>query len=275
MEKEKTYEWTRFAPETIRKAFVEFSKHIKDKQESIPYVSKFLSVSRGVESWNHDSEAEFFADYIKGFELAMYRISYLAASFKLDAFSRTIPPRTTVTISLKNRSEIESVFAVFEDAASSSVIPRTPKPPEPPWESRVKVFIGHGGNPMWRDLKDHLVDQQGIHVEAYEIGARAGHAIRDVLDDMLTKSSFAILVLTGEVEDKEGRLHARDNVVHELGLFQGRLGWSKAVVLLEEGVSEFSNIHGVQQIRFPKGRIRETFGDILATLKREFSTGTE
>ena len=132
MEKEKTYEWTRFAPETIRKAFVEFSKHIKDKQESSPYVSKFLTVSRGVESWNHDSEAEFFADYIKGFELAMYRISYLAASFKLDAFSRTNPPRTTVTISLKNRSEIESVFAVFEDASSSSMIPRPPKPAEPP-----------------------------------------------------------------------------------------------------------------------------------------------
>src|SRR5207247_10864193 len=106
----------------------------------------------------------------------MYRISYLAASFKLDAFSRTIPPRTTVTISLKNRSEIESVFAVFEDAASSSVIPRTPKPPEPPWEARVKVFIGHGGNPMWRDLEDDLVDQQRVHVEADEKCAGAVQA---------------------------------------------------------------------------------------------------
>lgn len=56
----------------------------------------------------------------------------------------------------------------------------------------------------------------------------------------------------------------------ELGLFQGKLGFARAVVLLEEGTEEFSNIHGIHQIRFAKGRIKETFGDILATLRREF-----
>jgi len=59
-------------------------------------------------------------------------------------------------------------------------------------------------------------------------------------------------------------------VIHELGLFQGRLGFRKAIVLLEDGVSEFSNINGVQQIHFSTNSIKETFGEILATLKREF-----
>jgi predicted nucleotide-binding protein len=111
-------------------------------------------------------------------------------------------------------------------------------------------------------------------VEAYEIGARAGHAIRDVLNDMLSKSSFAILVMTGEDQTSDGDgLRARQNVVHEAGLFQGRLGFARAIVLLEKGVEEFSNIHGIDQIRFDKGRIKETFGDVVATIRREFPEG--
>lgn len=40
--------------------------------------------------------------------------------------------------------------------------------------------------------------------------------------------------MTGEDEDKEGKLNARPNVIHEIGLFQGRLGFSRAIVLLED-----------------------------------------
>ena len=76
--------------------------------------------------------------------------------------------------------------------------------------------------------------------------------------------------MTGEDQSSDDELNPRLNVVHELGLFQGRLGFSRSIVLLEEGTQEFSNIHGVHQIRFTKGNIKETFGDVLATLKREF-----
>ena len=87
---------------------------------------------------------------------------------------------------------------------------------------------------------------------------------------MVIKSSFAILVLTAEDKDESGSFRARQNVIHELGLFQGHLGFSRAIVLLEEGTEEFSNIHGVHQIRYSKGNVRETYGDVLATLHREF-----
>lgn len=69
-------------------------------------------------------------------------------------------------------------------------------------------------------------------------------------------------------EDKTSR--ARQNVVHETGLFQGRLGFARAVVLVEEGVEGFSNLNGIQQIQFSQDNIREAFGDVLATIKREF-----
>jgi predicted nucleotide-binding protein len=136
-------------------------------------------------------------------------------------------------------------------------------------EKKGKVFIGHGGDSQWRDLKDHLHEKHDYAIEAYEIGSRAGHTIRDILEEMLDSSSFALLVMTGEDETKDGKTLARQNVVHEAGLFQGKLGFSRAIILLEDGTEEFSNIHGLQQIRFSKGRIRESFGDVLAVLKRE------
>jgi hypothetical protein len=53
-------------------------------------------------------------------------------------------------------------------------------------------------------------------------------------------------------------------------LFQGRLGFARAIVLREDGTEGFSNLAGVDEIRFPKGKIRESFGDVIAFLNREF-----
>ncbi len=43
------------------------------------------------------------------------------------------------------------------------------------------------------------------------------------------------------------------------GCFQGKLGFTRAIILLEEGCEEFSNVEGLGQIRFPKGNIKATF----------------
>jgi predicted nucleotide-binding protein len=87
---------------------------------------------------------------------------------------------------------------------------------------------------------------------------------------MAAKSSFAILVMTAEDEQADGVHRARQNVVHEAGLLQGRLGFARAIMLLEDGVEEFSNVQGVQFIRFARGNIKESYGEVLATLRREF-----
>jgi predicted nucleotide-binding protein len=174
--------------------------------------------------------------------------------------------RCEIAVEAPDRLAIESTFEIFERHVASSRVEQPELVVNPP-----TIFVGHGRSQQWRDLKDHLHEQHGYPVEAYEVGARAGHTIRDILESMLDESSFAILVLTGEDESKEGKLHPRLNVVHELGLFQGTLGFSKAIALLEDGTEEFSNIHGIQQIRYSKNNIRETFGDVLATIRREFN----
>jgi len=65
------------------------------------------------------------------------------------------------------------------------------------------------------------------------------------------------------------------NVVHEAGLFQGRLGFKKAILLLEETCEKFSNIDGLGYIPFPKGRIRAAFEDIRKVLNERLIASEE
>lgn len=86
---------------------------------------------------------------------------------------------------------------------------------------------------------------------------------------MLDAAGIAFVVLTAEDETIDGSERARQNVVHEAGLFQGRLGFSRAIVLLEGSCDEFSNIQGLGQIRFPTGRISACFEEVRRVLERE------
>ncbi len=264
MEKEKTYRRVRFSADVIREAATTLKKQTAATEKGQPN-SSILKVEVDGATWNHDSEDEFFADYRR-----TTNGQYFARWDKHCLSVNQAPKYVSVRVEGPIRSEIESVFEVFEKALEASRIPEPPDPPAAP-SPIPTVFIGHGHNGLWRDLKDHLHEKHGYPVEAYEIGARAGHAIRDVLESMLDKSSFALLVMTGEDETAEGKVRARQNVVHEAGLFQGRLGFSRAIVLLEEGLEEFSNLQGIVYIRFKSGRIQETYGEVLATLRREFS----
>jgi predicted nucleotide-binding protein len=86
---------------------------------------------------------------------------------------------------------------------------------------------------------------------------------------MLDNAAFAFLVLTAEDERADGHKQARQNVVHEAGLFQGRHGFKKAIILLEDGCDEFSNATGLGQIRFAAGNIAAKFEEIRRVLERE------
>lgn len=86
---------------------------------------------------------------------------------------------------------------------------------------------------------------------------------------MLDSAAIALLVMTAEDEMIDGGIQARMNVVHEAGLFQGRLSFTRAIVLLENGCIEFSNIQGLGQIRFPKGNISASFEEVRRVLERE------
>ena len=133
----------------------------------------------------------------------------------------------------------------------------------------TNVFLGHGRNLQWREAKDFIQDRLGLPVDEFNSKPVAGISTQARLSELLDAAAFAFIVMTGEDEGMDGKHNARLNVIHEVGLFQGRLGFSRAIILLEEDCEEFSNISGLGQIRFPKGKIKVAFEDIRAVLERE------
>jgi predicted nucleotide-binding protein len=131
------------------------------------------------------------------------------------------------------------------------------------------VFVGHGHSLLWRELKDFLKDDLRLPVEEFNSVPTAGVTTVGRLEELLGRCNFAFLVMTGEDEQADGKMRARENVVHEIGLFQGRLGFGRAIVLLEEGCVEFSNVHGLGHIPFSRGKISTCFEEIRRVLRRE------
>jgi hypothetical protein len=129
------------------------------------------------------------------------------------------------------------------------------------------IFIGHGRSLIWLQLRDLLTHRLGLQFEEFNRIPVAGLSVSERLRQMLDNSDFAFIILTGDDETTDGMLQARQNVVHELGLFQGRLGFERAIVLLEEGCAEFSNIAGLQEIRFPQANIMATSEEIRRILE--------
>lgn len=131
------------------------------------------------------------------------------------------------------------------------------------------IFIGHGRSLQWRVLKDFLTERLGLTYDEFNRVPVAGVSTLSRLSEMLSVASMAFIVLTAEDETRDGKLQARMNVIHEAGLFQGRLGFTRAILLLEDGCEEFSNIAGLGQIRFPKGGIEAAFEQVRSVVERE------
>ncbi|SCF29045.1 PfkB family carbohydrate kinase [Micromonospora saelicesensis] len=135
--------------------------------------------------------------------------------------------------------------------------------PSPP-----RIFIAHGHDRQWLEVKDFL-ERLGLRPSYFESTPVAGHSVNDILASQALNSSFAVIVATAEDASTTGQSSPRPNVIHEMGLMQGRLGFQKVAVLLEESCEAFSNIAGLQVIRFPRQRIKQAFYELRGVLERE------
>lgn len=131
-----------------------------------------------------------------------------------------------------------------------------------------KIFIGHGRSKLWARLQLYLKDDLALPTLTFEDESRTSETIINILSQFLDESSFAILILTAEDETADGQIRARQNVIHEAGLFQGRLGFDKVVILKQDSIEEFSNISGLQYIPFSNDNIEQTFYELQRKLKK-------
>ena len=138
-----------------------------------------------------------------------------------------------------------------------------------PSNPKKHIFIGHGRSKIWTELAMFLHNRLELTYDEFNRTSSAGIPTASRLQEMLDRAEFAFIIFSAEDQQADGSLHARQNVIHEAGLFQGRLGFKKAIILLEDGCEEFSNISGLGQIRFPTGQIMSKAEEIRGVLERE------
>lgn len=201
-------------------------------------------------------------------DIKMYsdKIEEFFTKYRLEAGSDMfyVPPRQTSM----NDSTVMSIHRLtrqlsnlpkpllqkeFESAKSS---------PQKRTSGSGQIFVGHGRSKLWARLQVFLKDDLNLKTLTFEDESRTSESIINILSEFLDNSSFAILVMTAEDETAEGKSRARQNVVHEAGLFQGRLGFDKVVILKQDGVEEFSNIAGLQYIPFAGENIEQCFYEL-------------
>lgn len=133
----------------------------------------------------------------------------------------------------------------------------------------TNIFIGHGRSRVWLELNHYLSHTLKLQSDEFNIMPTAGIHTNTRILSMLTSARMAFLVMTAEDQHKDGSFHARENVIHEIGLFQAKLGSNRAIILFEDGCSRFSNIDGLTTINFPPNDIMSRAEPIRQALIRE------
>jgi uncharacterized protein YjbI with pentapeptide repeats len=129
------------------------------------------------------------------------------------------------------------------------------------------IFVGHGAPALWREIEP-WARRKGFRCLEFNSSSPVGDVALPRVMALLERAAFALLVLTGEDEHSDGSIHTRENVIHEVGLCHGKLGLSRTAILLEEGCSTFSNLAGLQAIKFPRGDLHSASAAVRRLLTR-------
>jgi predicted nucleotide-binding protein len=130
-----------------------------------------------------------------------------------------------------------------------------------------RVFISHGRAPDWREVQSFIERDVGVQTLELAQEPNLGRTVLQKLEQESSKCTCVVIVMTGDDIDAAGNARARENVLHEIGFFQGRFGLSAVCLLHEEGTNIPSNIHGLVYIPFSKGYVSATFGALTRELK--------
>ncbi|CAD5962220.1 Ribokinase [Streptomyces sp. KY75] len=131
------------------------------------------------------------------------------------------------------------------------------------------VFVAHGRNPEWLAVKAFVEQRFGVPVYSFESDAWGSRPVTEALSDYLQRCDFAICVLTAEDATSEGHRVARQNVIHEIGLFQGRCGFDRVLVLAEEGCEFIPAAVTPHTLTFPRHAIDKTFWHLDRTMRAQ------
>lgn len=143
---------------------------------------------------------------------------------------------------------VRDIDQIFEIRANSEL--EQPKP-----QTVRRVFVTHGRSNDWRVVQAYIEKDVGLPTIELAQEANMGRTLIEKLVDNAARCDSAVIVMTGDDVANEDEARVRENVMHEIGFFQGRYGRSFVVLLHEDGVNIPTNLSGVAYVPFPKGTI--------------------
>jgi predicted nucleotide-binding protein len=137
-------------------------------------------------------------------------------------------------------------------------------------ENYRRIFISHGTSKDWFQIQKYI--EKDLEINTLELAQEPnkGRTVLQKLNEESDKCSYAVVIMTGDDIISGEEIRVRENVMHEIGFFQGKYGLEKVCLLYEEGTNIPSNIHGLVYIPFPKNIIDATFGSLSRELKAYF-----
>jgi len=160
---------------------------------------------------------------------------------------------------------IRDIDHVFEIRANSEL-------EQPKQEARRGVFITHGRSDDWRAVQAFI--EKDVKLPTIELAQEPnlGRTIIEKLDDSAALCDSAVIVMTSDDVANEDESRVRENVMHEIGFFQGRYRRTRVVLMHENGVNIPTNLSGVVYIPFPNGSIEAGFHVLQRELNAIYKT---
>jgi predicted nucleotide-binding protein len=155
---------------------------------------------------------------------------------------------------------IRDIDQIFEVRANSEL-------EQPKKQSLGRVFVSHGRSNDWRAVQSFIEKDVGLSTLELAQEPNMGRTIIEKLIDGAGRCDSAVIVMTGDDTAKPDEARVRENVMHEIGYFQGVYGRTGVVLLHEEGVNIPTNLSGVAYVPFPREDIEAAFHVLQRELK--------
>jgi predicted nucleotide-binding protein len=128
-----------------------------------------------------------------------------------------------------------------------------------------KAFVSHGKESVALQKLEEFLHNLGIIPLIVKDQPSLDKTVDDKVEYYLNQADFVIILATGD-DEFDGKLHPRQNVIHEVGLSQ-KTHAGKIIYLLEEGAEFPSNINPKVWERFKQRNMLSAFLCIIRELR--------
>ena len=224
-------------------------------------------------SYSENAEDAKHKLYDSNFDIAIVDLM-LPPTFSLKHIRKTNPNLICLMVTSKQENTIEIVAESMKAGATNFLdkgtnifffkLRTTIK--EIILQSKDKIFLSHGNNDFIKlKIKDFIQERLKKNIVVLSEQPSRGLTIVEKLEQVSECCDFAVILMTKDDFQRDGGVRARQNVVHEIGFFQGKYGRNKVVLIAESGVELFSNISGIIRLTFES----DHFDEILEPLRLE------